>query len=503
MQLGLRQTISQKQTQSLVITPKLRQAIEVLLMSRLDLTQHLQLQLEENPMLEELLEDELDELEVEIEEPSTEEEITSEETTVGANAVEPDPEIDPPSEDEIQPDFDWRDFLDDSFSPSERLTFEHGENNEGPVEDVAQQESLLDHLQAQLDVLSLSPREREISEYLIGNLDQDGMLTVTLIEVAEVIGCSIEEVEAMLTFIQRHFEPIGIAYRDTRETLLIQLSRNRAATNPLAEGILTDYYEDLKHYRIRQLAQNLDLKTDQVLEAVDAIATLDPYPGRRFALASSQENRYRTITPDVMVEEVDGEYLITTNDSGMPKLRLNSTYLDMIQHREDSLDPKTKLWLEEYRSKAMDILNSVYERQQTIQKIAGAIFEVQRGFLEKGGSGLKPLVQRQIAEMVGVHESTVSRATSGKYAQTPQGLYKLEYFFSSSLATEVGEISATSVQDKIQDLIEQEDSAKPLSDEMISRILKQDGISAARRTVTKYREKLGISSSTKRRRKWK
>ena len=204
-----------------------------------------------------------------------------------------------------------------------------------------------------------------------------------------------------------------------------------------------------------------------------------------------------------MVEEVDGEYLITTNDSGMPKLRLNSTYLDMIQHREDSLDPKTKLWLAEYRSKAMDILNSVYERQQTIQKIAGAIFEVQRGFLEKGVSGLKPLVQRRIAEMVGVHESTVSRATSGKYAQTPQGLYKLEYFFSSSLATEVGEISATSVQDKIQDLIEQEDSAKPLSDEMISRILKQDGISAARRTVTKYREKLGIPSSTKRRRKWK
>ena len=496
MQLGLRQTISQKQTQSLVITPKLRQAIEVLLMSRLDLTQHLRLQLEENPMLEELLEGEL-------EEPSTEDEITSEETTVDENAVEPDPEIDPPSEDEIQPDFDWQDFLDDSFSPSERLTFEHGENDEGPAEDVAQQESLLDHLQAQLDVLSISPQEREVGEYLIGNLDQDGMLTVTLIEVSEVIGCSIEDVEAMLTFIQRRFEPIGIAFRDTRETLLIQLSRNQAATNPLAEKILTDCYEDLKHYRIRQLAQNLDLKTDQVLEAVDAIATLDPYPGRRFTQASNQENRYRAITPDVMIEEVDGEYLITTNDSGMPKLRLNSTYLDMIQYREDSLDPKAKLWLEEYRSKAIDILNSVYERQQTIQKIAEAIFEVQRGFLEKGVSGLKPLVQRRIAEMVGVHESTVSRATSGKYAQTPQGLYKLEYFFSSSLTTEMGEISATSVQDKIQDLIEQEDSAKPLSDEMISRTLKQDGISAARRTVTKYREKLGIPSSTKRRRKWK
>ena len=496
MQLGLRQTISQKQTQSLVITPKLRQAIEVLLMSRLDLTQHLRLQLEENPMLEELLEGEL-------EEPSTEDEITSEETTVDENAVEPDPEIDPPSEDEIQPDFDWQDFLDDSFSPSERLTFEHGENDEGPAEDVAQQESLLDHLQAQLDVLSISPQEREVGEYLIGNLDQDGMLTVTLIEVSEVIGCSIEDVEAMLTFIQRRFEPIGIAFRDTRETLLIQLSRNQAATNPLAEKILTDCYEDLKHYRIRQLAQNLDLKTDRVLEAVDAIATLDPYPGRRFTQASNQENRYRAITPDVMIEEVDGEYLITTNDSGMPKLRLNSTYLDMIQYREDSLDPKAKLWLEEYRSKAIDILNSVYERQQTIQKIAEAIFEVQRGFLEKGVSGLKPLVQRRIAEMVGVHESTVSRATSGKYAQTPQGLYKLEYFFSSSLTTEMGEISATSVQDKIQDLIEQEDSAKPLSDEMISRTLKQDGISAARRTVTKYREKLGIPSSTKRRRKWK
>ncbi|MDP7278726.1 MAG: RNA polymerase factor sigma-54, partial [Candidatus Poribacteria bacterium] len=443
MQLGLRQTISQKQTQSLVITPKLRQAIEVLLMSRLDLTQHLRLQLEENPMLEELLEGEL-------EEPSTEDEITSEETTVDENAVEPDPEIDPPSEDEIQPDFDWQDFLDDSFSPSERLTFEHGENDEGPAEDVAQQESLLDHLQAQLDVLSISPQEREVGEYLIGNLDQDGMLTVTLIEVSEVIGCSIEDVEAMLTFIQRRFEPIGIAFRDTRETLLIQLSRNQAATNPLAEKILTDFYEDLKHYRIRQLAQNLDLKTDQVLEAVDAIATLDPYPGRRFTQASNQENRYRAITPDVMIEEVDGEYLITTNDSGMPKLRLNSTYLDMIQYREDSLDPKAKLWLEEYRSKAIDILNSVYERQQTIQKIAEAIFEVQRGFLEKGVSGLKPLVQRRIAEMVGVHESTVSRATSGKYAQTPQGLYKLEYFFSSSLTTEMGEISATSVQDKIQ-----------------------------------------------------
>jgi len=502
MQLGLRQNISQKQTQSLVVTPKLRQAIEVLLMSRLDLTQHLQLQLEENPMLEELLE-ELDELEID---DSTEtesvEDDSSDETNDEETTLESELDIESPTDDEIQPDFDWQDFLDDSMSPSERVTQEHWENDERPAEDVAQQVSLLDHLLSQLSVLSIQKKDRRIGEYLIGNLDRDGMLTVTLNEAAEMMGCSEEDIEAVLELIQWRFDPVGIAFRDVRETLLIQLHRNCDQYSSLAERILVDYYEDFKHYRIRQLAQELELKTDQILVAVDLIAKLDPYPGRRFTQPSGGQTNERAVTPDVFVEEIGNDYIITTNDSGLPKLRLNTIYLDMLQQQKDSLDNNAKTWLEEHRTKAIDLLKSVYERQQTIQKIAEAIFEVQRDFLQKGVSGLKPLVQNRIAEMVGVHESTVSRATSNKYVQTPQGLYKLEYFFSSGLATEIGEISSTSVQDKIKKLIEQEKSAKPLSDQAISRLLKQEGISAARRTVTKYREKLGIQSSTKRRRKW-
>ena len=501
MQLGLRQIINQKQTQNLVITPKLRQAIEVLLMSRLDLAQHLQMQLEENPMLEELIE-ELDEVEITDSEDAelVEDENNDNESDEDA-ALDSEFDIEPPTEDEIQPDFDWQDFLDDSISPSERVAQEHWENNDGPDEDVAQQVSLLDYLSTQLQVLLIAQKDRQIGEYIIGNLDSDGMLAVTIDQIAEDLGCSEEDVDAVLALIQHRFDPVGIAFRDVRETLLIQLSRNRDFHDSLAERILLDHYDDFKNYRIRHLSQILEVKTDQVLAAVDVIAKLDPYPGRRFTQQSGSQRNPRAVTPDIFIEEIEDDYVITTNDRGLPRLRLNTIYLDMLQQK-NSLDPNTKSWIEEHRGKAIDLLKSVYERQQTIQKIAEAIFEVQRDFLQVGVSGLKPLVQSRIAEMVGVHESTVSRATNKKYVQTPQGLYKLEYFFSSGLSTEIGEISSTSVQEKIKKLIDQEEPAKPLSDQAISLILKKEGISAARRTVTKYREKLGIQSSTKRRRKW-
>ena len=260
MQLGLRQTINQKQTQNLVITPKLRQAIEVLLMSRLDLAQHLQMQLEENPMLEELIE-ELDEIEITDSEDTelVEDENNDKESDEDA-ALDSEFDIEPPTEDEIQPDFDWQDFLDDSISPSERVAQEHWENNDGPDADVAQQVSLLDYLSTQLQVLLIAQKDRKIGEYIIGNLDSDGMLAVTIDQIAEDLGCSEEDVDAVLALIQHRFDPVGIASRDVRETLLIQLSRNRDFHDSLAERILLDHYDDFKNYRIRHLSQILEVK---------------------------------------------------------------------------------------------------------------------------------------------------------------------------------------------------------------------------------------------------
>ena len=253
----------------------------------------------------------------------------------------------------------------------------------------------------------------------------------------------------------------------------------------------------------------MDVEIDAVLTAKEFIGTLNPYPGRHFSDRSDpkrfdDKKRFAgSIVPDIIVEKGDGGYRFITNDDGMPRLRLNPRYVNLMRNGDLALDKNAKKWLENYKVQAVDLLKSVDQRRRTIKRVTEAIFQVQSEFLEQGVKALKPLVLKQIADMADVHESTVSRVTSNKYVQTPQGVYKLKFFFSSELHTDSGgNVAVTSVKEKIKEMIEKEDEAKPLSDQVISDNLRVEGIHAARRTVAKYREELGILSSNKRKRKW-
>ena len=568
MNVGMRQTASLQHR--LVMTPKLQQAIQVLLMSRLDLKQHLSQELEQNPLLEEILED--DELE----------EITD------LEGLDPDTQWNEPEEildrEDKEPDFDWQDFLDDSFHQGESGEFEHWENNEDQrPSDIAGFLTLHDFLMQQLSVAPFSETDRKIGEQIIGNLDDNGQLlasplfeinplvqsdlnsevlseylhktietglrkalengeislsedttitvksedscwliidaedgqtytiknengrlnlyNITLEDIAGAIDCDVAEVEAVLEFIHNHFEPIGIAYRTIPETLLTQM-KTAQIDNPLAAAVIMDYWEDLTNNHLQRIAQGLGVQISKIVEARELIGTLDPYPGRHFS-DPRDPRAPETIIPDVTVEKIDGEYRITTNDDGMPRLRLNPVYIDWMMNGHKNLDSKTKEWLEARRTQAKDLLQSIVQRRQTIARVTDAIFEVQADFLEQGVEGLKPLVLRQIADMAGVHESTVSRVTSNKYVETPQGIYRLKYFFSGELPSDSGSnVAATTVKEKIKNMIENEDAAKPLSDKAIADALEAQGIHTARRTVAKYREELNILPSPKRKRKW-
>ena len=568
MNVGMRHTANLQHR--LVMTPKLQQAIQILLMSQADLKQHLDLQLEQNPLLEEISDDgEIEEI-------------------IDLEGLDPDTQWNEPQEiinrEDTEPDFDWKDFLDDSFHRGESGEFEHWGNNEDQrPSDIACFQSLHDFLMEQLSVTPFSETERRIGEQIIGNLDDDGQLrtaplfdinssfqtdldnedfsetvqnalekglrkafesdeislsanvtvtvkseddcwlitdtadeqtytvrkeegqlniyNITLEDIADAVDCEVELVKAVLHFIQNHFEPIGIAYRTTPETLLTQM-RVAQMDNPLAEEIIKHHWEDLTNNHLQRIAQGLGTQISKIVEARELIGKLDPYPGRHFS--DPRDSRApETIIPDVTIENINGAYRATTNDDGMPRLRLNPVYVDWMTNSNKNLDTQTKEWLEVRRVQARDLLQSIIQRRQTIVRVTDAIFEVQADFLEQGVEGLKPLVLKQIADMAGVHESTVSRVTSNKYVETPQGIYRLKYFFSGELRTDSGSnMAATTVKEKIKEMIDNEDAAKPLSDKAISDALKAQGIRTARRTVAKYREELDILPSPKRKRKW-
>ncbi|MCZ6676184.1 MAG: RNA polymerase factor sigma-54 [Candidatus Poribacteria bacterium] len=567
MNLVLKQTMSLQQR--LIMTPKLQQAIQVLLMSRLDLTQHLSQQLEQNPFLDE------DQEEAEIEELNATEEL------------DPDTQWNEPEEivdrEDKEPDIDWENCFDDMISISEKAAFEHWDNDDRPQADLSHPQSLQDFLLEQLTVTPFSEMQRQIGERIIGNLDDNGQLKVsplfridlkfqgelndgklsedlckkiekglrlelqndkislsqdvtitvkdedsrwqitdengerictvkkvgdklsiyeiTLEEIADEVGYAVDEVEEVLRFIQNNFDPIGIAYQTIPETLLIQM-KAVGIDDPLVEKIISGYWEDLYNNHLPRIAQELEVEIDDIERARQLIGTLDPYPGRHFS-DPTDPRRPPSIIPDVTIEKVDGEYQFITNEDGMPLLRLNPTYVDWMSNGHKDLDSKARGWLENRRSQAIDLLKSIAQRRGTIAKVTEAIFDVQADFLEQGVKGLKPLVLKQIADMVGVHESTVSRVTSNKYVETPQGIYRLKYFFSGELPTDSGSnVAATTVKETIKEMIDKEDPAKPLSDRAISDILKTQGIHAARRTVAKYREELGVLPSSKRKRKW-
>ncbi|MGB9595154.1 MAG: RNA polymerase factor sigma-54 [Candidatus Poribacteria bacterium] len=493
--MDMKPTLTMSQKQMLVMTPKLQQAIKILQMPRLELSQYITQQLTENPVLEEI-EDIEEESEEETE--NSEEEIIDEipELDVDLETGLPDadstlesdlPEIDITNDD--FGDIDWKEYFEDR-------DIENSEWEE-PIEDdrrdnsPASEESLQDHLLWQLRMSDITEKEYEIGEAIIGEINDDGYLTEDVNELAKELGYEIVDVEKVLQIIQG-FDPIGVGARDLRECLLIQLKQlNLEGTIPyriIDEG----YLRELEANKYPQIAKSLGVSIDLVKDAVKIISSLEPKPGRQY---SPVKNEY--IIPDVIVEKVDGKYTVMMNDFG-PRLTISPYYKNILTSGEP-LQEDTKKYIQSQLESASWFLESLERRRKTILKVTEAIFEVQKDFLEKGPKYLKPLVLRDVADAVGVHEGTVSRVVNNRYVQTPQGIFELKHFFSSGISTKDGQMtSSTSVKEMIKSLIDSEDPKNPLSDNEIEIILKKKGLNIARRTIAKYRKELKIPSSSKR-----
>jgi RNA polymerase sigma-54 factor len=476
--MAMEARLSLRQTQRLVMTPMLQQAIHLLQLSTIELQELLQKELQENPLLEEAPPEEAPTPEAEREAPRTE--------------ATPEPAPATPADDAPDLPFDITEVM--FGPPEERSLVQQEEHEETRFENfVGTPTSLADHLDEQLRLTVVLPDVQVAAEEIIGNLDDDGYLRATLEEIAEKRGLPPAVVERALALVQG-FDPIGVAARDLRECLLIQLrdpARERPA-DALAVEILDRHFEALQRCKYPEIARALKVDQDRVLAAVQEIAALEPKPGRRFAPV---ETRY--VVPDVLVKKVGDDYAIILNEDGMPRLRINSYYRSVIGREQGD---EARRYVEDRLRSAVWLIKSIQQRQKTLYKVTNSIVQFQRGFLDKGLPYLRPLSLRDVAEDIRMHESTVSRVTTSKFVETPQGVFPLKFFFHSGIAKAQGdEVSSVSVKKMIEDLVAREDAAKPLSDQDITRLLRQQGLTIARRTVAKYREELGILPSHQRR----
>ncbi len=482
--MAMEARLALRQTQRLVMTPMLQQAIHLLQLSTIELQDLLQKELEENPLLEEAPPDDS---------PGPEGDGEGQgETAIETPRVETAPEVVAPEAGEAAPDLPF-DISEIIFGPPEERTLvQQEEHEETRFENfVGTPTSLADHLDEQIRLTVVEPDVRAAAEEVIGNLDDDGYLRATVEEMAEKRGLPVSVVEKALILVQG-FDPIGVAARDLRECLLIQLRDPTRAqpANPLAIEILDRHFEALQRCKYPEIARALKVEQDQVIEAVHEIAALEPKPGRQFAPV---ETRY--VVPDVLVKKVDDDYAIILNEDGMPRLRINSYYRSVIGQGDEA-----RRYVEDRLRSAVWLIKSIQQRQKTLYKVTHSIVQFQRAFLDKGLPHLRPLSLRDVAEDIRMHESTVSRVTTSKFVETPQGVLPLKFFFHSGIAKTHGdEVSSVSVKKMIEDLVAKEEIVKPLSDQDITRALRQEGLTIARRTVAKYREELGILPSHQRR----
>jgi len=451
MRLGFE--LRMQQTQRLVMTPELRQAIIVLQKPIAELGELIAGELLENPCLE-------------------------------AEPREPGPEG-APSEVGRLLDFLGRGDSSGGGTPAER-------DEETSFEAYTpKMPTLAEYLQSQLGLLRLDRTQERIARFLVGCLDDHGYLTVSLREAAGALGVTEEQAEAALKVIQS-LDPPGVGARSLQECLLIQWA-TLDDPNPLVPELIRNHLEDLAAGRIPRIAERLGVDCAEVQAAADAIRTLDPKPGRRFA--GPDEPRY--VVPDVVVERVGQEYVVLVNEAPLPRLSISPHYRRLL----DTADGRTRRYVEDRIQSALWLIKSIEQRRLTLLKVTEAIVRFQRDFFDRGPRHLRPLTLKEVAQVVGVHESTVSRATSGKWAQTPQGTFELKYFFSSGVETGRGEgVAAEAVKRLIADLIRQEDPAQPLSDQALAEALAAQGLKISRRTVAKYRDEMGLPNSGQRRR---
>ena len=473
MALELRQQL--KLAQQLVMTPQLQQAIKLLQLSRIELLETVQQELLENPFLEESLPDDSPLQQIEDSRASSDDDKEGYTEDVARNA-------------------DWEDYLGEFSSTSRQSSSREVELPEEMSSYEARfslKPSLEGHLSWQLRLSRLTEEQKEIGEIIIGNLSSSGYLHTDVEDLAALCGYDAEAVEEVLHVIQR-FDPVGVASRSPQECLLTQIEVLRYDRDPILVGLVRDHLEDLEAKRYKPLLRKFQLTLEDLREYLDIIQTLDPMPG-----ASYGESEPTYVSPDVFVYYYDGDFVVVQNEEGLPQLQLSSLYNDSIVAKSET----EKNYFQEKLRSASWLIKSLYQRQRTLYKVVESIVKHQRPFFEEGVSKLKPLILKDIADDISMHESTVSRITSNKYVATPHGVFELKFFFNSALSLDDGsEVGSESVKALIKKLIGEEDPKSPLSDERLGEILKEQlKVNIARRTVAKYRTALNIPSSSKRR----
>ena len=477
MKFELRQDL--KLTQQLIMTPQLQQSIKLLQLSRIELVNAINQELEKNPLLE-------DETFDDVSEGEPVQEIDGAKTSAKTKEVT--------GEEDGREDFEWDSFI-EYFGPV-GVTYSREDGENPSLENMLTKSvSLADHLSWQLNLSRFTEIEKKIGEQIIGNLDSNGYLVQDTDEIASMEKIDLQQVEGVIKKIQE-FDPTGIAARDLKECLLIQL-KFLGASDSLAETIINDHLKDLETKNYENIMKKQKVSLEEVREAVQLISTLDPKPGRIYS-----DERPQYVIPDVFVFKTDEEYRIVLNDDGLPKLRVSNLYKEILGEIDNnSKGEKCREYIKDKLQSATWLIKSIQQRQRTIYRVSESILKHQKKYFNKGINYLKPMVLRDIAEDIGMHESTISRVTTNKYMHTPRGIFELKYFFSSGINRTNGDLIASeSVKGKIEKIIREEDKRNPFNDSQIVDILEQSGISIARRTVAKYRTTLRILPSSKRKR---
>ena len=473
--MGIQQKLQTKLAQKLILTPSLQQAIKLLPMSTLELADLLNQEVVENPLLEEIPTEDL-------------------QAADAAPAVEKDAEAKAQADktdswDDADYEYFFGDYLDDGYrsrAPQEVKELPPIENA------LSSSSSLTDHLEWQLSLQTEAEAIREIGEAIIGNLDDDGYLVASVDEIASMGPWPIDEVERALRLIQS-FDPIGVAARDLQECLTLQIQHLHLEGTP-TETIVSEHLRLLHNHQMPDLARKLGLTIEELKGHVEIIQHLDPKPGSRF---NPQPSQY--VIPDVYIVKVEDQYVAVLNEDGLPQLRISPTYRRLLDKGASENSDETRAYVKDKFRSALWLIKSVEQRQKTIHKVATSICTFQRDFLDLGIEHLRPLVLRDVANDIGMHESTVSRVVTNKYMHTPQGVFEMKYFFHSGISSSYGDaVSSVTIKNRIKKIIESEDPKKPLSDSKIVNILQREGLMLARRTIAKYREELKISTSNQR-----
>ena len=478
MALEIKQTL--KLTQQLVMTPQLQQAIKLLQLSRIELLDLIREEMKENPILEEAQENTAEKTDKETQ-------ITEEISTSGEEKASF-------SNGSKDADFDWRDYLyHDAKTPWEPSFYDREENDDESISfferSPGKRDSLQDHLFEQLVFSPLTLEEKKLAQLIIGNLDNNGYLTATLEELALLSSTTISTIENILKEVQK-FDPPGVAARNLKECLLLQLTNIREKDKIFIEKILDRHMNNLGAKKYDVIAKDLQVRREDVIRAVKIIHSLDPKPGRAF---DTEEPKY--ITPDLYVYKIGEEFVVVLNEDGLPRLHINAFYRQILANN-NRVTEDSKEYIQNKLRSAVWLIKSIYHRQNTLRNVMYSIIKFQKDFFNKGIDCLKPLVLRDIAEDINMHESTVSRATNNKYVHTSHGIFELKFFFNSSINSLDGDhFASKSVKDMIRKIIAIENTSSPYSDQKIVEILKGKNINIARRTVTKYREMMSILPS--------